>query len=878
MNKNKYEQVPIKAWHALSLDEVFRHLNSSENGLSDQEAALRLKRFGPNKILEKNGEKLLKLIWNQFRNPLVYILVIACLIAFLLGDFFDAGIIAVAVFINTAIGFFQEWKVSNIIKELKKAVNYESKVIRSGHPKQIDSHKITIGDIIILRQGDKIPADARIINLSNFKTNEAVLTGESTPVEKTIKTLDEDVPVAERSNMVFLGTFVEEGFAKVIVVNIGPFSEFGKIANLIKESGDQDITPLQKKFSVLAKQIGIFFVILSVALFIMGILEGINFLTMFVVTIAVAVAAVPESLPIALSVILATGARRILAKGGLVRKMIAAEALGSTTVITVDKTSTLTEGRMKLIKLFTAEGKEVLQNNFSEIIKKDNMVLEYLSLKLAALVSNAFVENFNDPEEDWKIYGSPVDKAIFLTLAKFGLYRSKIEREMPFLDEITFKSEHRYSAVLNKFDKEKNIISVLGAPEVVLDMSNYIDKEKMFSKIKEFAKEGLRILAIGYKFTESSKLNIDRSDLTDINFLSLLVLADPIRKEVKNVVEKAKSAGLRIIIISGDHLLTAGYVAKELGILTQDHRIIEGKNLPVELGEVVLNYDVFARVTPEDKLRIINALKEKGELVAMIGDGVNDAPALLKADIGVAVGSGTDIAKEASDLVLVNDSFSIIVEAIKQGRIILDNIKKVIVFVLSHGFSEMILISSSIIFGLPLALLPAQILWVNIIVDGLPSVALAFEKEEDVMKRKPEKKENIFNLNMKKTIAIFTIITDLVLFGVYYFLYQKTNDFDYARTVTFVGLGMTSLFYVFSVKSLREPIWRINPFSNKILNLGVLIGVVLYLLAIYNEFFRNILSTKVLSLNDWYLIVILGLFNILIIELAKFLFLNEKNR
>ena len=555
--------------------------------------------------------------------------------------------------------------------------------------------------------------------------------------------------------------------------------------------------------------------------------------------------------------------------------MVAAEALGSTTLIVADKTLTLTEGKMNITQLFTSENKEVLRDDFSDVVTRDGESVEYLSLKLAALLSDAFIENPHDKEKDWKIYGRPTDRAILLTLVKSGFDTRKIEKEMPRLDELPFSAEHRYSSVLNKFDDGRNVISVLGAPEVILELSDYSEKKKIYLKTRELAGQGFRVLAIGFKFVNQTKKSFNRSDLKNFNFLSLIVFSDPIREDVKESLERSRSAGLRTIIVTGDHLLTAEYVAKELGILTGFNRAIEGKNLPSNLDEVVADYDVFARVAPEDKVRIVDALKGKGELVAVVGDGINDAPALLRSDIGVAVGSGTDVAKEASDLILLNDSFTIIIEAIKQGRIILDNIMKVVVFVLSNAFSEVVLISGSIIMGLPLALLPAQILWVNLIVDGLPSVALAFEKGENVMVRKPEKKENIFTGNTKKLIAIFAIVTDLALFALFYYALQATNNIDYARTMAFVGLGLTSLFYVFSIKFLYLPVWRINPFSNSALNMGVLIGMGLYIISIYSEFFRNILGTVALGVNDWYILTALGLFNIAVIELGKFIFLNK---
>ena len=889
MNFEKFQKMSAKPWHALEVEEVFCQLGGSEKGLQDKEVELRLKKFGPNKIIEKNGERLWNILWNQFKNPLIYILIIASAVSFLLKDLLDSAIIVAAVILNAAVGFFQELKVSNILKELKKSISYGATVIRNEQSKQIDSKNITIGDVLILRQGDKIPADARIVRTTNFKTNEAALTGESAPVEKSTKTINTDSAVADRHNMVFMGTFVEEGFAEAVVVAVGSSTEFGKVAYLIKEGRGKDVTPLQTKLILLARQLGTLFLVMSAGLFVVGTLSGREIVSMFITAIAVAVAAVPEGLPVALSVTMAIGARRILVKGGLVRKIVAAEALGSTTVIAADKTSTLTEGKMNITQLVSFGNKEIPSSVFSDIVKEGGNSAEHLSLKLAMLLSDAFIENPRDEEKNWKIYGRPIDKAVLTTLMRSGMDKESVRKEMPRFDELPFDAGHRYSAAINRFDDDRNVIAVLGAPESLLKISRSLyaeeertvpldeaEEEKIYLKMKDLAAQGLRILAIGFKFVSSSKKTLAREDLQDLQFLSLLVFSDPIRKEVGEAIEKSKSAGLRTIIITGDHLLTAEYVAKKLGILTGEGRAIEGKDLPVNLNEAVINYDVFARVTPEDKVRIVDALKEKGELVAMIGDGINDAPALLKSDVGVAVGSGTDVAKEASDLVLVNDSFAIIVEAIKQGRIILDNIKKAVIFLISDAFSEVVLIAGSILMGLPLALLPAQILWVNIIEDGLPSVAFAFERGENVMSRKPERKQNIFTKDMKKLIASFVVITDLALFALFFFAFKITNDVDYARTMAFVGLGFTSLFYVFSVKSLFKPAWRINPFSNKVLNTGVAVGLILYIVSIYSGFFRNILGTVVLGLNDWLIIIMLGLFNVAVIELGKFIFFKHK--
>lgn len=875
MEKPGQLQKQARSWHALEIEDVFKVLTTNPKGLSEEEAKNRLAGFGPNQIMDKNGDKLLVLLFAQFKNPLIIILIVAAAIAWLLNDLVDALIILAAVVLNAVIGFGQEWKVSNILKELKKFVSYRNAVLRSERVRYVDSKDITLGDILILRQGDRVPADARLFKASSLKINESILTGESTPVEKELRVVDVSASVADRVNSVFMGTTVEEGTAQAVVMAIGDDTEFGKISSLVRIGRGGDVTPLQKRMRSLARTLGAMFLGISMLLFALGTLGGRDILTMFLTSVAVAVAAVPESLPVALTIVLTVGARKILKKGGLVRKMVAAEALGSATVIAADKTATLTEGKMHVTKLITREGKELARESFKDIAR-DKSGPEAFMFKLLALVSNALIENPDEPEEKWVVGGSSVDKAAMITITEAGFDKYEIEEEMPRLDEIPFSSEFKYSVILNGFNKENNIAVLLGAPEMVHEfLSEKEHGEHIHKRTAELAGEGFKVLTLAYKYMPKNA-KLERAGLKDFIFGSIVVLSDPVRAEVKESVSTVQAAGLRLVMVTGDHLLTAKYVAKEVGILKSDSRAIESKDLPEDLDGVIYDYDVFARVTPEEKVRIAEAFKKKKETVVMIGDGVNDAPVLLDADLGVAVGSGTDVAKEASDLVLLNDSFSILAEAVRQGRIILDNIKKVTIFLLASSFSEIILISGSIIMGLPLALLPAQILWVNIIVDGLPAITLATEKEENnVMKRRPSKNSAIFSRDIKMLVVFFTLITDLALFLLFYYLLNVTGNVEYARTMVFVGLGLTSLFYIFSVRSLRMPVWRFNPFSNKFLNLGVLLGLVLYYIAIYVPGLNGLLGTVPLHGRDWSVLLILGLFNVLVIEVLKSFFLKK---
>ncbi len=853
--------------HALEIAKVLEGLETNENGLSKIEVEKRLERFGPNEIPEANGHKFFQILLKQFTSPLIFILVIAGAVSLLLKDVVNAGVIFAAVILNAAIGFYQELKVSNIFEELRKVVSYEAGIIRDGERRDIDSKGLVVGDIIYIRQGQRIPADARLVSINELKTDESVFTGESSPVGKESGILELDTPIADRSNMVFLGTYAEEGNAIAVVVATGADTELGKITELVQEERAGDVTPLEIRLKKLAKFLGLLFLVLSGALFGVGVLAGIDPLTMFITAVAVAVSAIPEGLPIALGVILAVGAKRILEKGGLVRKMVAAEALGNTTVIASDKTATLTEGKMTLTNVVDFD---TVEYGVSQTPTK--------LLELLVLNSNAYIENPKQPKEEWRVKGRPMGRAIVAATQEQGMNKEELDKKYARIDEIPFSAKYKYSAVLNNFDG-KNIVSVLGAPEVILEKTVLDEKakENIKNKLNELASKGFRILALAAKETGSN--NLEHEDLKRMEFLAYAVFSDPIRKDVKNAIDIAKEAGLRTIIITGDHLLTARYVANELGILKSDDRIIEGKNLGDEetIKDKLDKYDVYARVSPDEKVKIVGALKDKGERVAVIGDGINDGPALLRADIGVAVGSGTDVAKEASDLVLLNDSFSIIVEAIKQGRIILSNIKKVIVFLLSDAFTEIILISGSIFAGLPLALLPAQILWVNLIEDGLPAIALAFEKDEEkeVMKRKPEKDAKIFDSHMKSLIIMFTVITDIALFGLFYYFLKVSGNIEYARTMVFIALGLESLLYIYSVRSLSKPFWKLHIFSNHFLNFAVVTGLALYFVAIYIEPVRNILGTVVLDRNDWVLLFGFALFNVAVIEVGKKIFMRR---
>jgi Ca2+-transporting ATPase len=600
---------------------------------------------------------------------------------------------------------------------------------------------------------------------------------------------------------------------------------------------------------------------------------------MFITAVAVAVAAIPEGLPIAMTVILAIGMQRVLKEGGLIRKLSSAETLGSTSVICTDKTGTLTEGKMKVDRVITP----------IKILKRElNLESEFLALKIAALTSEAFVENIDSPKEEWVLRGRPTDRALLEAGIEKGVMSLKIKK----IIELPFNTINKFIAAIFK-EPEKDILYVCGAPERILERCNFyqlrddiplLDSEnlKIFeAKLKKLAGAGLRVVGTGYKKVKSSELEATdlEKEVNSLVFTGFIALKDPVRKDVKEAIKICRQAGMRVIIATGDHKLTAESVAKEIGFKIKEENVLEGKNLDKlsdgEFNKILDRIKIYARVEPKHKTRIIEAWQKRGEVVAMTGDGVNDAPALKKADIGVALGSGTEVAKETADLVLLNNSFSIIVKAVEEGRAILDNIRKVITYLLSDSFTEVILIGVSILVGFPLPITAVQILWVNLIEDGLPDIALAFEpKEKDLMKLKPTgHKIHLLTREMKVIIFIIGIITDLILLTLFFWLHYHDHNILHIQTMIFACLSIDSLFYVFSCKSLRRNLWHINLFSNKLLVIALIVGILTLLLAIYNPFFQMFLKTVPLSLNDWIIIIGLGLAEIVLIEITKWYFI-----
>ncbi len=881
-------------WHSLEIENIFNKLATSENGLSKEESTKRLAKFGKNILPREKPLSSLRIFISQFKSPLIYFLAIAGVVTIILGDYTDAIVIFLAVILNSVVGFFQENKASKALEKIREVLKTKATIIRDGLRQEILQEDIVSGDIIILKPGDKISADARIFESKRLKVNEASLTGESVAVDKNSNLDREDTTIADRTNIVYMGTLVEDGFGQAIVVETGGRTEIGKIAQLVKTTEDEK-TPYQKKLIGFGRIVAVIIIVLSVLIFILGLLRQSDFIEIFTTSVAMAVAAIPEGLPIAMTVVLAIGMQRILKRNGLVRRLSAAEALGSTSIICVDKTGTLTEGKMELAHILTGTKELLYDGNQSEEV--DEGLPHTLALRIASLCSEAYVENPSDEMTDWIIRGRPTDRALTYAAMQFGISAKEYEKNHPRLDRLEFVPERKISASLNKLDENENILYVMGAPEIIFSKSSSIDLEGEIQKLDQrkideleskyhlLGKRGLRVLATAYKKIDKNIVEVKDDLFSDLILVGFLALHDPLRAETKSAISEAIHAGLRPIIVTGDHKLTAVAIASELGLPNADENIIEGEELqnltPEELAGRIEKISIYARVEPIQKLKIIEAWQAKGQVVAMTGDGINDAPALKKADIGLALGSGTDVAKEVADIVLLNDNFSIITSAVEEGRAIIDNIRKSIVYLISDAFSEVALIGFSLFFGFPLPVLAAQILWINLIEDGLPTIALGFEKKDkDLMQRSPFSKDlPLLTREMKILIFIIASLSVTILMLLYsYLLKFSSYDIDHIRSVMFTAMALVTLFNVFLCKTFRQNVWKVNIFSNIFLSLSVIVGLLALIGALYVPFLQELVKTQPLNFKDWLTILLLTLVDVVFIEASKFYFIvKQKN-
>lgn len=853
-------------WHAKSVDEVLRFFHvERELGLSDEEVKKQQIIYGKNTLEHKERFRVLKLFLRQFQSPLVIILLAAAAVTlFVLNDPPDAAIIGIAVFINAAIGMVQEGRASRAFEALKKHIGRSARVLCEGTVKEVSSNELVPGDIIEVEAGMGIEADSRLIEANNLKTNEAILSGEWIAQEKNTETLQPHTPVADRTNMIYAGTFCESGRARAVVVATGEKTEIGKIAASLS-SIDETPSPIQKNLSRLAERIGIAVLFVAIALFALGVLRGEGIKTMFLTAVAIAVSAVPEGLPIAVSVILALGMERILKRGGLVRSLKSAETLGSTSVILTDKTGTLTTGEMTVAHVLprkeTDEGKHEL-------------------LTAAVLTSGAFIENPDDELSSWRMVGESTDRALLMAGVSSGITRTDFERDYVKTEFFPFETERRYSAALYEAEGKKEwLFFITGAPETILELSRLSapEKKRLEGLYTYHTERGVRMVASARRKFLKRPEKLDEM-ANGLEFLGFVGLHDPLRADVKEELHIAEAAGMRPVIVTGDHRLTAERIARELDFDGNPRRIVEGEEFEKNAVDVE-DIDIFARVLPHHKQLITEAWQKKGAVVAMTGDGVNDAPALKRADIGIALGSGTDVAKEAADLVLINNSFGTIVAAIEEGRVIVDNIRKVTTFLFATAFTEIVLVGGSFLLGLPLPVLPAQILWMNLVGEGFFNFAFAFEKRErDVLAERPEKRRVLFTRSMKILIVAAGLASDILLLGTFVWLLGQGVPLDVARTTMFYGLAMSAFFFVFSLRSLRRSIWNINFFSNPYLLFAFCAGVALLAPTFFIPQLQELLHIVPLHPQFIGLVVALGVADLIIIELIKYALIRYRQR
>ncbi len=885
-----------RSYHSISAKRVLKVLKTSSKGLSDFEAQGRLDKLGENKLPEGKKFSALTLFFRQFNSPLMFIILTAAGLSFLIGHWIDALFITFVILINTTVGFFQENKAEKTLEKLNRSVKFYCSVIRQEIKKRILSKDLVVGDIIEIREGDKIPADARLIETRGLKTNEAMLTGESMPQEKNNKILPSNTIVADRNNMIFMGTVAEEGWALAVVIATGEKTELGKISCLVKKEEDTK-TPLQKKFRQLSRQMGVAIVIAIAIFSAVSVFRGGDWYEIFITSIALIVSAVPEGLLPAITVILILGMRRLARKKALVRKLNATESMGAITTICMDKTGTLTCGEMQVSHIITG-AKELLheENEIKNISFDKNLLSHLKTLEIATLVNDAYIENPQDEFSKRIVRGRPTDSALLSAGISAGLEKKELEKELILLDKLYFNSKNKYAANVYQTKDNGVLVYLLGAPEEVIKRSEQVDingrsthifsteGKKLFQRVDNLTAQGLRLLACGMKkisLEEYKKYKNNKEKWGNLGLTGFIALRDPLRKDVSKSISVACRAGIRPIIITGDHKNTTKSIMSELGISTKENEILEGKDLNSmvdrELEKKINKISIFTRVAPIHKIRIVRALQSRGEVVAMVGDGVNDAPALKAADVGIAVETGTDISKEVADIILLDNSFSVIVKAIEQGRLMRQNIRRVITYLVADDFSEIFLFFSAIIMGLPFPLYPMQILWINLVEDSFPDIALTAEKETAGLMNEspPNPKEPILNREYKKFMLSVFFVSGMAAFFVFYFSWNFFGDLEKSRTLTFALVAFDSLFFAFLVRYFRRSVFNRQIFSNKILNGAVLISFLILLAGIYLPFFQKLLKTVPLSMADWGVIIAISTIELLILEKFKLKFIKS---
>jgi Ca2+-transporting ATPase len=967
VGNKKYDELE---WYSLEAEKVLNHLEVYEQGLSSEQVGIRLEQYGPNQLNEAPRAGFLEILWGQLNNFVVILLIIASLISALLGDYVEASAIMAIVILNAVLGIVQEQRAEQALAALKKLAAPDAQVLRDGVRRSVPSSLLVPGDIVFLEAGNFIPADLRLLEAVNLRVEEASLTGESLPVQKNASVvLEKNVPLGDRKNTAFMGTVVSYGRGRGVVTGTGMRTQLGLIARMLQNVETEE-TPLQRRLDQLGRSLSIGSLILVAVVFIVALINNTEIYILFgtpleyfkgyaaeitevfIIAISLAIAAVPEGLPAVVTISLALGMREMVQRHALIRKLSSVETLGSATTICSDKTGTLTQNEMTVTRVwaddhfidvtgtgyapigeFQVEGKKVDVTDYPAVLS---------TLWLGLLNNDSTIETTGetDSQKTYRIVGDPTEGALLVAAAKAGAIHIELDEAYPRANEIPFDSERkRMITIHNVLDpdpndpspfydeqnKDWNVIVLKGAPDIVLDLcTQYLGmddepheltkgaKDRILAANDHMTGEALRVLGFAYRLERNIPFSHDHINVDDLEknlvFAGLLGMIDPPRAEVRPALEKARHAGIRTVMITGDYPNTARAIAETIGLLRPGKKVMTGAQLDeiddTELKNIIEDTDVFARVSPEHKMRIVDALQANNEVVAMTGDGVNDAPAIKRADIGVSMGiTGTDVAKETADMVLTDDNYASIVSAVEQGRIIYSNIRKFVFFLLSSNVAEIMIIFLATLAGLPAPLTAIQLLWLNLITDGAPALALAMEKgDPDVMDQKPRAKdEPIVNRSMGIGIVVQTIAQTGAVLGAFilglgwhleagatipaganilsFVLNHEWRGVDVqtAETMAFVTLSLAEIFRAYTVRSERASIFTIGFFSNKYMQYAVGLSIILLLLVCSVPFLQPIFNTHFLSAREWGVVVSLGLVPAVAEEITKF-FLRRNNK
>ncbi len=894
-------------WPARTPEEVLEKWQTdASRGLSTAEAALRQQKYGPNTLRVQKSKPLWRRFLAQFSDFLVLILLAAVIVSFSLGEGTDALVILVVVTINAVLGIVQEYRAEKALEALKTLAAPSARVFREGIVSEIAARELVPGDLVLVEAGDFVPADGRLLETADLRVDQSALTGESKPVEKIAGLIVGEAPLAEECNMVHMGTSVVFGRGRAVITSTGMETQIGRIAGMMEKAGDSK-TPLQKKLGRFGRQLGLLTVLLCVLIFLLGLMKGNDFSQMFFLAVSLAVAAIPEGLPAVVTIVLALGVQRMAKRNAIIRKLPAVETLGAATVICSDKTGTLTHNAMTVRQIITGGGRfQVSGEGYGTtgaFLQEDGKIAEPAAdrllsalLRIALLNNNAALKK--DENGVVQVIGDPTEGALVAAAGKAGFFRAEQETALPRLKEYPFDSVRKMMSTVHRGTPAKQlgigndegyILLTKGAPGEVLERcSSWLGSrgiEKLDSAGRDYflgendkmAKQALRVLAFALKpLRDGLPESADEAE-NGLIFIGLAGMIDPPRQEAGRALELCRQAGIRVKMITGDHKETALAIAREMGLAMEDEEAISGSELDQlsreQLRKGVDGLSVFARVSPEHKVRIVEALQARGEIVAMTGDGINDAPALKKADIGAAMGlTGTDVAREAAEMVLADDNFATIVHAVREGRIIFENIKKAIYFLLSANVGEILTIVGAIALGWPLPLLPIQILWINLVTDSLPALSLGAEPpEKGIMQRPPkDPHEGIFQRGGGTTIAVYGFFIAAIALLAFYLGWQ--DSIGKGRSMAFATLALSQLVHVINFRSLQESIFRRGLFGNRLLLAGAAFSLILQLIVLLTPFLMSIFRVTALAAGDWLVISALALSILVFAELWKQVF------